>query len=80
MQNSDAHSEWLKKLQDPTTKEGFWNLFAGLWGVAQSQPGFNYKDWLAVKSYVERIEAIASSTSSASLNSSSEGPSGPSGP
>jgi hypothetical protein len=48
--------EFLKNLQDPTTREGFWNLFSGLWGVAQSQPGFNYKDWLAVKDYIKSLE------------------------
>lgn len=48
--------DFLKKLQDPTTKEGFWNTFYGLWGVAQSQPGFDHKAWLHVVDYIKKLE------------------------
>ena len=48
--------DFLAKLQDPTTKEGFWNVFYGLWGVSQSQPGFDYKAWLDVVAYIKKLE------------------------
>jgi hypothetical protein len=48
--------DFLERLQDPKTKEGFWNVFSGTWGVAQSQPAFNPQDWLNMKAYIEELE------------------------
>lgn len=53
----DELEEFRKKLQDPTCSEGAWNLFYALWGTAQSQPGFDYKAWLAVRDYFKGLEA-----------------------
>lgn len=50
--------EFLAKLQDPTTTEGAWNVFYGLWGTAQSQPGFDHKAWLAVRDYFKKLESL----------------------
>jgi hypothetical protein len=54
--------EFLQDLQDPTTSEGAWNLFYGLWGGAQSQPGFDYKAWLAVRDYFKGLDAPSNPT------------------
>ncbi len=49
--------EFLKDLQDPTTSDGFWNVFNGLWGAAQCQPGYDHKAWLQVRDYVKKLES-----------------------
>ena len=60
---AEKHKELMKefdefraRLQDPMTKDGFWNAFNALWGTAQSQPGFDHQRWLAVKEYIQNLE------------------------
>lgn len=55
--SKEIDPDFLAKLQDPTTKEGAWNLFYGLWGQAQSQPGFDHKAWLAVRDYFKSLDS-----------------------
>ncbi len=54
---NEGYDQFLKDLQDPTTKDGFWNLFAALWGTAQSQPGFDHKAWLQMRDYIKKLES-----------------------
>ncbi len=57
MELPDELEGFRKKLQDPTCSEGAWNLFYGLWGLAQSQPCFDHVAWLAVRDYFKGLEA-----------------------